>query len=1504
MRQPQQNAAEVFTPSLPKGGGAIHSIGTGWGAIGMTGEASFSIPLPISAGRGFTPSLSLNYSSTLGNGPFGIGWTAAPGSIRRDTQNGVPLYTDADGFIGPSGVELRPRRNPQGLIETTTTARFNDVQLDTTYTVTRYVARVESSFDRYEHWASSHDPGGFWLIQGADGTLHVFDKTQSARCTDPEVEQHVAQWLLEESLNPLGEQIYYQYTQERPEPPVSPARDCRAQRYLQRICYGNRQHQPQLALWTTTSPPVKQWHFELVFDYGERPLDFSQAPSYAPQEEWDARPDPFFTYAYGFEWGSQRLCQQILMFHYFPDEAALGPEPVAVRRLLLEYATTEHRGRFLNAVHSQAFEPSGSARYWPPVEFTYSAFTLAPQTSQYAPFAALQGPGDGKDYQLVDLYSDGMPGVLYSQNRSWHYREPVRDPESTQPNGVQYGPLRMLPQMPIATDRESLRQTLADLNGDGQLEWIIAQPAMSGFFTLNARRRWSSFATFAALPTEFFHPQGQLADLIGNGVPDLALIGPRSVRLYMNQAEDGFESGRDVAHAQDDDALPLLSSSSRTELVAFSDMLGSGQQHLVRIRHNEIKCWPNLGHGRFGKGFVFAALPFSYAEFDAARVLLADIDGSGASDLVYLEAAHALIFMNLFGTGLVASPVRLPWPQHLKYDNACTVSIADLQGLGCTSLIVSMPHATPQHWRYDFVSAKPYLLIGTDNNMGAKGTLTYRSSAQEWLDEKQQRASEGRPAICGVPIPLHLVTEQQHIDAITGNRLTRRFKYREGFYNGHERKFQGFGFLLETDSQISGSDTATTSHTQNVLRKTWFHTGKATDMVRRDYFDRDPLAQPLGYTLVSRLLPGQTDDTLLVATEIADLLKDLNHALTGTQVRQEVYAARDTAASAVPYSVSQQRYLVRQVNGQASMLPLPVESISYRYERERDDPACQHSIHLRWDAYGSLTHGVTVYYARRKNPGDPSPYADPYQAQWWQDTHDASQQSYYLTESLAQFIHLDDLPQRLRLRLPYRQRTNALVLAKGRASNRLSSDRISYETFIDQGSDGPLNPQAQRTLGGLSVQHYHNVHTDLPYPEGTADYLALMDHVETAELDDEALKAYEQLAQLPGAGAFDLTQALTEAHYHRAELFLPDSNSAVTLWSIKKNFTVYHPAHGFYRAYGVRPTESHGVTTLEHDPYACQIVSVKSPDGCRTTAQYDYRLQLPVLITDPQGTQQQARYDAFGQLQVNSYFGRELGQPVGFNPLSDYRRPADDSPAYAIGHPQQALQQAASASFYTPFSWMGQIAQAALRPEWIAQGYVLPNGYIRASAQAATLDLEDPHQLQLSQLMQAAHREPVHAVVLQADRYPSPTDEYQPLIRISLTCSDGFGRTLQSKQLAPGGMAYTIGSDGTLNLDPDGKPISHYSETRWRVSSRVEYNNQGLAIRNYRPYFANHHRYINDASLRLSAYSDQVFYDALGRPTHTLNARGDLSRHTYCTWYTISEDENDTHGLDPDIPTL
>lgn len=58
----EHSTMPVNAPSLPKGGGAIQSIGKGWSAIGAHGTASYEIALPISPGRGFAPSLSLGYA--------------------------------------------------------------------------------------------------------------------------------------------------------------------------------------------------------------------------------------------------------------------------------------------------------------------------------------------------------------------------------------------------------------------------------------------------------------------------------------------------------------------------------------------------------------------------------------------------------------------------------------------------------------------------------------------------------------------------------------------------------------------------------------------------------------------------------------------------------------------------------------------------------------------------------------------------------------------------------------------------------------------------------------------------------------------------------------------------------------------------------------------------------------------------------------------------------------------------------------------------------------------------------------------------------------------------------------------------------------------------------------------------------------------------------------------------------------------------------------------------
>ena len=59
----KSNAIEIPSISLPKGGGAIKSIDEQFSVNAVNGTASFSIPLPVAAARGVSPSLSLSYNS-------------------------------------------------------------------------------------------------------------------------------------------------------------------------------------------------------------------------------------------------------------------------------------------------------------------------------------------------------------------------------------------------------------------------------------------------------------------------------------------------------------------------------------------------------------------------------------------------------------------------------------------------------------------------------------------------------------------------------------------------------------------------------------------------------------------------------------------------------------------------------------------------------------------------------------------------------------------------------------------------------------------------------------------------------------------------------------------------------------------------------------------------------------------------------------------------------------------------------------------------------------------------------------------------------------------------------------------------------------------------------------------------------------------------------------------------------------------------------------------------
>jgi len=1477
----------ITPPLLPKGGGAIQTIGQSWSAASGMGTASFDVPLPVSPCRTSAPALVLSYRNLLGNGLFGVGWSVGVPMIRCRTSHGVPAYDDTDTFVAPDDQWLVPDQDANGSPIVEAVARYGDHELDATYSVQRFRRRVDTACDLIERWTPPAGSGSpFWLIHGADGVLYVFGKSAHARLADPARPDHVAEWRLQESLTPLGEHVVYDYLSEDGfgAPGKQAGRDVSSARYLWRVRYGNTVGSAALYAWDGDAAyDAVNWQFELIFDYGQRGTDASIMPGYKEEHPWLFRADPFSDFAYGFEHRILRLCRQVLMYHRFP---AWGNEPKLVRRTLFDYAESPFLTHLVG-MQFMAYDEPDRVEYAPPLDFGWNGFNLL--AGDYSPFPAMPGLDDGVQAQLVDLYGEGIAGVLYRDDDLWLYREPMRKPGTE--DGVIYAPPVPLPTLSSVRGRDKVRDSwrgpssmhgsfslatrrmLMDHTGDGRLDWVIVDPDLNGFFTVNPDRTWSSFIPFAAVPTEFLHAQSQLADITGAGLVDLVLIGPRSVRLYPNRRKRGYGLASDVPHT--DDTLPVFGGDN--EVVAFADVLGSGQQHLVRIRGDGVECWPNLGRGRFGKGFRLADIDFGEKPFEPSRVFLADLDGSGAADVLYATGPELMIFQNRSGHGFEKAVAR-PWPLGLHYDRTWSISFADISGLGSASVVITTPHGSdgslrPRHWRLDFVTAKPHLLAWTDNNCGCETGVTYRSSAQEWLDEKAESAP-GHDAISRLPFPVHLVKRLIRIDQISGNAAHAISTYRGGYYDGGERQFRGFARCILLEREDPDGRYAEDSAVPAILTKTWYYVGDAKiDSSRQGFDPSDPDAIWPRPPLLTTWDSGKNAD--VIADDFDEHEKrELWRALAGAVRRVEVFGIDGSQYQERPYTISESRYLLRQIERprcgrtHGVCMSMEAEQVVYTYERTPSDPKRTCSLVLRRDEFGYPLQSVAIACARRTTT--PSFDDEEEAIVYWQSSQDDQQFMHYVTETRNAPWHLTD-PQAWRLGLEGDSRENAAMVP----AEQWPPEGMDYEQLTQPGN---VLDATKRVLASYRYAVYDSNASGVPPFHGLAR------EVITAAMDKAAHDEYGEVLS-----SDDLQRYFERGGYEPMQGRLLDREEL--LWGTVSGLTVYESIETFYRPCQTTPCKTIGLTSLEYDASGLFVEKVIGPDGLTITTRYDYRLLQPRSIVDGNDNTYEVLTDALGRVRATSFWGTEHDVEHrrverGFRPLSEWSLPSSTLPAWGIERSEDVMQDCATVHLYNAHAWMGQLvgnsgtSYADLRDHWMARHWITVDGYVRSHGRRASRCGEGR-----AGALSEVEQQPMHAASFVADRYPGEEGRH---IQISVAYSDGFGRLLQTKRLAAPGEAWHM-AEGA-----DERPVKNHAAKRWAVAQRVIYHDRGFPIRAYRPYFSDTWCYTADASLGGIIFFDSYFYDALGRLTSTLNAKGGRRQTAFHAWYTVTEDENQT----------
>ncbi len=1248
--------------ALPTGGGAIRGISENFSANPVTGTSSLSVPLPVSPARGFEPPLALSYDSGAGNGPFGLGWSLKLPSIGRKTEQGLPVYRDqedADTYVVGGIEDLIPLLESHGADwrEVTTTQTVGGVDWE----VKLYRPRLERAFSKIERWRNP-DSGIIWWRTITGGNLtSVYGYAQTARIADPADPTKIFRWLLDCTYDDKGHYTRYVY---KPEdhagidhglsfeahradlPPV--------QTYLKRVLHGVKR--PYWNLYPETDEILEKpftendFHFQTVFDYGEH----AQAEP-GPEEviDWETRPDPFSNYRAGFEIRTYRRCKRVLLFHRFEQELANANEPVSA--VSLDYRD-DTGFSFLTSITRTGYRRDTGGRLssqsLPAMIFGYQEHTWSTALNSVDADSLRDLPEGigGERYQWVDLYSEGLSGVLSEQARGLYYKRNLGDGRFAEAEPVS--------PRPSLTGLATSAWRIQDLGADGVKSMVSLTDAAKGFYKIDDAGVWQGFQPFTGMPNvDFADSNLRVIDLTGDGKADLLVSEEHAFRWYPSSGEAGYGKARETPKTRDEDRGAALVFANESESIFLADMSGDGLQDIVRIRNRDIAYWPNLGYGRFGAKVAMGQAPeFHHPDlFRPGHIRLADLDGSGTTDLVYLGRNEFRYWLNLGGNrwGDPYSTVN-PFPY---VDDLSTVSVVDLLGTGTACVVWSspLPKYAGASIRYlDLMGGvKPHLLTRYENGMGKAVTLSYTPSTRFYLEDK----SSGRPWITKLHFPVHCLSKVETFDAVTSARFASSYTYHHGYYDHAEREFRGFGRVDQTDTEdyehfVAGDSANVVErvlHQPPVLTKTWFHTGvyldreRVLDQFAAEYFQAPELD---GLELEGVQLPQD-----LSAHEWREALR----ACKGRALRSEVYGLDGTHAEHTPYSITQTTNRVERVQAQggnpyASFQVVDAQTLTLHLDRNAQDPRITHDMVLESDAYGNPVLSATVGYPRRQvDTAAPASVQD-VQGR----THIVVAETQFTEDRYGIFGSFDIRGQTYRLPVAWKSSAYQLYGAPAPAAPLYVAEELLH-VF----KEAVLAGYEDDTSTGLHKRHLADNETRFANE-------ALDGPAAAGELGARGMpwQAY-QLAFTPPLLLSLYEERVDTASFEGGYVDLNGDGN----WWAPSGTALYgtDPASRFYLPEGARDALGHtSWTTL--DDYLLLPVRSRDAKANETVVVNDYRTLQPVFMRDANHNWSGVEFDALGRVVKTAVMGKVPGLAEGEAPAPDAATEADN-----LEHPSTEL---------------------------------------------------------------------------------------------------------------------------------------------------------------------------------------------------------------------------------------
>jgi RHS repeat-associated protein len=1120
--------------SLPKGGGAVGGLGETFAPDLFTGTGNYSVPITVPAGRdGLQPQLALTYSTGIGNGVFGLGWRLSLPGVTRRTSHGVPQYRDDDVFVLAGAEDLVPVDGPSP-------GRV------------RYRPRTEGLFARIEHVRDASDD--YWEVRTKDGARTRYgtprpvgaaaDWRDPAVVADPAGSGKVFGWRITETADPLGNLIRYTYRRDLGQEP------------------GHTWDQPQLARISYA-------------DYGDR-----ADPQFLVTIDFDysARPDPYSDYRAGFEVRTSLRCDTVRI----GTHAADGVARVA-REYRLAYEQAPFNGVTLLAGVTAAGIDGATDEPMPPVTFGYTGFD--PTGRRFQP---VTGPG-------LDLLAVGAPTIALVDTRG-----------AGLPDVVDFGPGRrvwrnagggrfelprtMVDAPPVGAGDPGVH--LMDADGDGRPDLVVAGAPNAGYYPMTFDGGWSrrSFQRYRQAPAIGLSDANvRLVDLDGDGLTDVLRSGTR-MQAWFNDRDPELAWRRTAVGLGPD--LDLAD-----PRVRLADLTGDGLADLVLLSNGKITYWPSLGYGRWGAAVTMRQSPRLPDGYEPRRLLLGDVDGDGAADLVYVDHGRVLLWGNMSGNGWTSEPVVVAGTPAIADTDA--IQFADLYGSGTGGLLYNRTAGAGGRavLRYlDFTGGhKPHLLETMDNNLGSRTTVTYRSSTQDYLRDAAAAATRWRTTL---PMPVQVVAKVAADDQISGGRLTTEYRYHHGYWDGVEREFRGFAMVERLDTETFAGDVPIESYSPPTLTKSWFHPGPVAAAEAGDWAELDLRHEywPGDAPMLTR--PARSGELLAGLTRLQR--RSALRALRGQMLRSELYALDGTARATAPYTVTESLSAVRDEGAGAVFFPYAVGQRVTQWERG-SDPMTQFTFSDGYDAYGFPASRLSVAVPRGRDP---------------QAADAAAAEPYLATYAVTEYARRDDDDHYLVDRVA--RTWNYEVVNDGRPPVPGLVDAVSSGAGVEL-----------RLLGHSRTYYDGAEFEGLPLG-GLGDYglavrsesIALADSFLTGLFGDDGpaylVPGAAWPAQYPAAFR-DALPALA-GYRHYADDDEPGSPGGYYSVTARNQYDVQVPGL-VPRGLLIASRDPLGATSrTTYDQHDLLPVTVVDAAGLETTARYDYRVLQPDESTDANGT--------------------------------------------------------------------------------------------------------------------------------------------------------------------------------------------------------------------------------------------------------------------------------------------